>query len=67
MTSNTTSFVNTPLFFKNNSFNIWQARFKFFLQSINHDLWRTIVNGPIYLTHQVNDEVMVKPYSFWTK
>lgn len=38
-----------------------------FLQSVNNELWETIVNGTFILTHQVNDEVVDKLDSLWTK
>lgn len=37
-----------------------QYRFRIFIQSINNELWETIVNGMFILTHQVNDKVIDK-------
>lgn len=62
MTSDKRYFLKTPPLFNDSKFNIWQARFKIFLQSINHELWETIIDGPFIPTHQKNDELVDKPY-----
>lgn len=59
------SFINTPPLFSDNRFNIWQARFRLFLQSVNHELWETIINNQFIPTHKVNDEAVDKPNSLW--
>lgn len=61
------SFLNTPPIFTDIRFNIWQTRFRTFLQRINNELWEIIVNGLFIHTHQVCDEVVNKSDSIWTE
>lgn len=60
-------FLNTPQLLNKNRFDIWQDRFRFFIQSINHELWETMINGLFIPNHQVNGKLVDKPNSFWTK
>lgn len=67
MTSNKSSFLNTPPVFINSSSNIWQVKFKFFIQTINLEFRETIINGPFNPTYQVNRKVIDKLYSLRIK
>lgn len=67
MTFDKRTFINTPPLFNDTRFNIWQARFRNFLQIINHELWETIINSLFILTYQVNGKVVDKPDFLWTK
>lgn len=70
MTSNTPikgSLLNTPPFFNSCEFELWQAMFVIFIQSINHELWKTIINVLFISTYQVNGEVVNKLGYLWTK
>lgn len=58
MTSNKRFFLNTPPLFENSRFNIRKVVFRIFLQSINHELWETIVNGLFIPAYQVNYEIL---------
>lgn len=67
MTFDKKSLLNTLPFFNDNKFNTWKDILIIFLQSLNHDLWKTIVNCPIYPTHQANNEAVENPTPFGQK
>lgn len=48
--------LNAPPLSNTSIFDIWKARFRIFLQSINHELWEAIVNVLFIPTHQENDK-----------
>lgn len=70
MTSNTfsnkRSFLNTPPSFNGVIFELWKTRFKIFIQSIDIELWETLINDMFISIHQIDGEVADKSDSLWT-
>lgn len=66
MTSINRSFLNPQPLFNSNKFELWQDRFRIFIQSIiNYELWEIIINGLFIPTYLVIKKVVDKPDSFW--
>lgn len=61
------SLLKTPPPFNSSRFELWQDRFRIFIQSVNHELCETITNGTFFPTYQVNGEVLNKHDSLLTK
>lgn len=40
---------------------------KFFIKGIDHDIWKTVKEGPFVPTYEVNGVVVNKPKKDWTK
>ena len=66
MTSNNNS-INCPPSFNGEGYGYWKERMKIFIEGIDCDVWDAVVNGPFVPTHLVNDVVVNKPRSLWTK
>ena len=66
MTSNNNS-INCPPSFNGEGYGYWKERMKIFIEGIDCDIWDAIENGPFIPTHLVNNVVVNKPRSLWTK
>jgi len=66
MTSNNGS-INKPPSFNGSGYAYWKERIKNFIDGVDCDIWDAIENGPFIPTHLVNNVVVNKPRSLWTK
>ena len=66
MTSNNNS-INCPPSFNGEGYGYWKERMKIFIEGIDCDIWDAIENGPFIPTHLINNVVVNKPRSLWTK
>ncbi|GAV84006.1 DUF4219 domain-containing protein [Cephalotus follicularis] len=55
------SSITRPPFFDENNYSFWKTRINIFLQSLDYQLWNTIVNGPMMPTRTVEGVVSLKP------
>lgn len=64
--SNKKNFLNTPPSFNGDRFELWKARFKFFIQYIELEWWETIIKGSFLPTLQIDGKVVNKLGFLWT-
>ncbi|GAV69764.1 DUF4219 domain-containing protein/UBN2 domain-containing protein [Cephalotus follicularis] len=55
------SSISRPPFFDGNNYSFWKTRMTIFLQSLDHQLWHIIINGPRVPTRTVEGVVSFKP------
>lgn len=58
---NKRSFLNTARPFNGDSFKLLKVGFKILIQSIDLELWETIISSLFIPTHHINGEVADKP------
>jgi hypothetical protein len=66
MTSNNGS-INILLSFNGEGYCYWKGKMEIFIEGVDFDIWDVVVNAPFILTHLVNNVVVNKPRSIWTK
>ncbi|XP_072080926.1 uncharacterized protein [Arachis hypogaea] len=60
-------FNNRPPYFNGSNYSYWKERMRIFVQSIDYNIWKIILNGPDVPTKQNADgEVVAKEDSEWT-
>ncbi|XP_072066923.1 uncharacterized protein [Arachis hypogaea] len=58
---------NRPPYFNGSNYSYWKERMRIFVQSIDYNIWKIILNGPDVPTKQNADgEVVAKEDSEWT-
>ncbi|XP_072072112.1 uncharacterized protein [Arachis hypogaea] len=59
---------NRPPYFNGSNYSYWKERMRIFVQSIDYNIWKIILNGPDVPTKQNADgEVVAKEDSEWTE
>ena len=59
--------TNRPPSFNGTNYNYWKNRMRIYVQSVDYDLWRIIVNGPKTPTIKIEGVDTPKPESTWDK
>lgn len=59
--------INKPPFFNGEGYSLWNEKKKFFIEWMNHDIWKAVNEGLFFPTHKVNSVVENKPKRDWTK
>jgi len=49
------AFINSPPIVTGSNFSLWKCRIKYYIESINYDLWDIITDGPFTPTWIRND------------
>jgi len=54
-----------PSFFDGMNYNYWKAWMRIFIQSIDCEFWRMVINGPLIPIKIVEDKILVKFEDDW--
>lgn len=57
--------INRPPLFNGINYNYWKNRMKIYVQSVDYELWRIIMNGPKIPTKRINTVEVAKSESEW--
>ena len=57
------SLKKLPLF-NREGYNVWKEKMKFFIEGMDHGVWKVVNEDPFVLTHIVNTVVENKPKKY---